>query len=304
MLDGIERCLDRETDERYRKVLEARIERFKARWEELTKEDAVKPSTATPTTPGSPPKPSEDEVKAAKDSTAAKNEKLGLRVEDFKSYYNELTKKDVIELNEKRAGQDGYLTKTQASLVLLPNLNMFQPAVIQSFSLRNIFQAFNPNSDPTDVRAEVETDLARKRIVTVEYEYEHKDKHPDAFDMNRLSPEQFQLAVDAIADERLAHRWWHTRADLFSLDVGLAHPDVAVGNNSKSFKRRVDEGLPEFLFGGGVHFGSLELSSGVVLYRQDGGTSAGNSDATAGDFRVAYYIGFTLEIFQKNIQFN
>ncbi len=304
--DGIKKCLETETDESYRKILEARIELIDAECAHL------KASAATTLAPANDAKPDPEKVtaeKVAKDNVAVKKEKLDLRVDDFKKLYTELSAKETVELNDKKERQAGYLTKTQASALLIPNLNMFQPAVIQSFSLRNIFQAFNPNSDPVDVRAQVESDLARLRFIEIAYG-ERKNRRKEKIDTSQLNSEQFDLAVDSVVEERLAGRWWHTRADLFSFDVGLTHPDLSIGEESRTFARRVDDRLPEFIFGGGIHFGALELSSGVVLYRtgqnlkDDATDEDRKSAASIGDFKLDFYIGFSLEIFQKNLRLN
>ena len=183
-----------------------------------------------------------------------------------------------------RRAMEESLTRTTAALIFTPELRVAQPALIQSFSIRNLFQLASPDSDPDDVRAQVRTDLLRTQGVAVL----HSGRSTD-IDLRALTPKQFEHVVDAVVAERLRERTWLTRADILSLDIGIAAGAAGVGNTGRRYDREVDKDFPQFLFGGGLHFGPLEFSAGIMLYRDP-----------QSRFEEAFYAGVSIDLFEAH----
>ena len=102
-----------------------------------------------------------------------------------------------------------------------------------------------------------------------------------------------RVIEDDIAQERLNDLPWITRLDILSLDVGIAHPEITIGveGEDSKFRSRVDVDVPEFLFGLGIHFGSLSASFGTMVYRKE----------TDGELGNAFYLAVNVDLYKTTL---
>ena len=181
-------------------------------------------------------------------------------------------------------------TRTQASLIFVPKLDVAQPAVIQSLSLRNFFQFFNPDSDPTNVRNKVWNEIADNPYIKIT-DYSNGASQKVTYDVSKLTTKTMrQLVVEHIVDQRLKERWSHTALDLFSVDIGLTAPSTTIGTGGDTFDNDVDKDFPEFLFGGGIHYEAFSLSFGSVLYRNE-----------KQHFKTSFYVGLSIDLYKTTL---
>lgn len=192
------------------------------------------------------------------------------------------------EARERRDEED-ILTKTQAAVVFTPKLRVAQAALVQSFSLRNLFQMLNPASDPEDVReawtSAIALDPVLHRPVGVRLPDGSLRSRTD-YDTTFFTAEERELLVEYLVDEQLNDRTWLSRTDILSLDIGITAPAISIGDNGEEFDERVDKGFPQFLLGLGLSYRGFQASGGVMLYRD-----------SAGDFEQAGYGAVSIELF-------
>lgn len=212
----------------------------------------------------------------------------------FLDDYNKQVADDV---QARRDEFNGYKTRTAASLIFVPELRVVQPALVQSFSIRNFIQTFQPNWDPVDQRTKV---MREATLYLSGATGSTSSLQPVAkATLNRFKTanpnythDELNLFAEMVVEERQKSNYWWTRSDILSIDVGLA-TNVTLGDASAKFEKRVDEDMPMFLFGGGLHWGGFEASAGGLLFREK---SEG--------FDVTYYVGLSIDLFQTVIQFS
>ena len=205
--------------------------------------------------------------------------------QQFREYYQELRKENRTE--------EGWLTRTAAAIVFVPELQVAQPALIQSFSIRNVLQALHPSWDPVDqrnwtVRALNSGILSSDPDITMVCKPDDQEVWSDFEKLTATDKTAFDFIVDHIVDDRMARNWALVNNDILSWDIGLTTEPI--GGPSDEFERKVDPNLPQFLFGGGIHFRNFELSVGTMLFRSV------DSDE---DFRTRIYFSISVDLFSR-----
>jgi hypothetical protein len=200
------------------------------------------------------------------DEGAIENSNINLIKQSFFEEYERIRHEEI--------ESEGVFTSTRAAVTFVPGLDVAQPSLIQSFSLRNLFQYLVESWDPEDIRAGVSRDLLERG--------DQFKTNDSTFLKNGAT---LTYAVDRITSERIKNQSKIVRENIFSWDIGLAASGT-IGGSSTDFDNRVDSDFPQFLFGGGVHIGAFELSVGTTLYRN-------NDD----DFKTNGYFGLSIELF-------
>ncbi len=221
----------------------------------------------------------EDSSKDKKDEittkTVANGKELDSKTVSWDDYFATKYNEKRLEMEKKIEKENGITTWTTASVVFVPNLNVAQPALVQSFSLRNFLQWTCEGYDPDNVRKAVNKSLAQNSVIDGKY------------DLYKLDKTRRELIVNEIANQYMADHPWPLVLDAISLDFGLSAPSLAFGDTGEKFDEKVDKDFPQFLFGGGLHWKGIEASAGAMLYRDN-----------HNDFKTQFYFGLSIELYE------
>ncbi len=290
---------DQSTNKSDKEVLEKNKELADKKAEQKEKEEEAKKN------------PADTEKKAAAEKAKVEADKIAAELkaytDAFKTKYNEQIKADLDRRKKEINSADGWNTRTTAAFAFVPRLKAVQPALVQSFSLRNFLQVFNAESDPDDIRKFVKKELRLDPIVEINPRRQDPSKPPvlsneeknkvkssteGYYDTSVLNTTEFDLLANSMAEVRLNERAWWTKENIISLDIGLTSPALSVGEgDNEFFESRVDSSFPQFLFGAGLHFDSFEISGGLMIYKSE----------ISGSLKDTFYVSLAIDLYSTNL---